>query len=163
MFILIFCRYKLTLCFVVLCTIFSPVFAHADADKGLSSGETLYVPVYSNVYSGPKATPIQLATMLSIHNVDSKYSVTIFKVDYYDSKGKFIESYIKKPISLKPFAHTFFYLKEYDTRGGPGANFIVKWRAEKKINQPIVEALMLGTRAGVSFTSSGRIIAEHVE
>jgi hypothetical protein len=84
-------------------------------------------------------------------------------VDYYNSTGKFIESYIKKPLSLKPFAHTFFYLKEYDTRGGPGANFIVKWRAEKKINQPIVEALMLGTRAGVSFTSSGRIISENAE
>jgi len=135
----------------------------ADADKALSSGETLYVPVYSNVYSGPKATPFQLATMLSIHNVDPKNSITILKVHYYDSTGKFIESYIKKPMSLKPFAHTFFYLKEYDTRGGPGANFIVKWRAEKKINQPVVEALMLGTRAGVSFTSSGRIISENVE
>jgi hypothetical protein len=163
MFILMFCRSKLPLCFVVLCTIFSPVFVQADADKGLSSGETLYVPVYSNVYSGPKATPFQLAAMLSIHNVDSKHPITILKVDYYDSTGKFIESYIKKPMSLKPFAHTFFYLKEYDTRGGPGANFIVKWHAEKKINQPIVEALMLGTRAGVSFTSSGRIIYENVE
>lgn len=163
MFTLIFCRCKLPLYFVFLCTIFSPVFVQADADKVLSSGETLYVPVYSNVYSGPKATPFQLATMLSIHNVDPKNSITILKVDYYDSTGKFIESYIKKPISLKPFAHTFFYLKEYDTRGGPGANFIVKWRAEKKINQPVVEALMLGTRAGVSFTSSGRIISENVE
>lgn len=163
MFILIFLRYKLPLCFVVICAIFSPVVVQADADNGPSSGETLYVPVYSNIYSGPKATPLQLATMLSIHNVDSKHSITILKVDYYDSTGKFIESYIKKPMSLKPFAHTFFYLKEYDTRGGPGANFIVKWRAEKKINQPIVEALMLGTRAGVSFTSSGRIISENAE
>ena len=52
---------------------------------------------------------------------------------------------------MKPFAHTFFYLKEYDTRGGPGANFIVKWRAEKKINQPIVEALMLWHKSGGIF------------
>ena len=98
--------------------------------------------------------------MLSIHNIDPGSSITILKADYYDSNGKFIESYIKTPISLKPFTHTFIYLKEYDKRGGPGANFIVKWRASKNVNQPIVEALMYGSRAGLSFTSSGQIITE---
>ena len=156
-------RYKLSLFLLVLCMLVFPILAQADTDTVLSPGETLYVPVYSNVYSGPKATPLQLATMLNIHNTDSKNSVTILKVDYYDSSGKFIESYVKKAVVLKPFAHTFFYLKEYDTRGGPGANFIVKWHAAKKVNQPIVEALMLGTRAGVSITSPGRIITEHTE
>lgn len=146
---------------LVLAIVFFPLFAQAEPDRGLSSGETLYVPIYSNVYSGPKGNPFQLATMLSIHNIDPKYSFTLLKVDYYDSNGKFIESYIKKPSVLKPFAHTFFYLKEYDTRGGPGANFVVKWRAEKNINQPIVEALMLDTRAGLSFSSSGQVITEH--
>jgi hypothetical protein len=156
----IFHKYALLVSVVVLFALFSPVFVRADVDKGLSSGETLYVPVYSNVYAGPKAVPHQLATMLSIHNIDPRNSITILKADYYDSNGKFIESYMKKPISLKPFTHTFFYLKEYDTRGGPGANFIVKWRAEKNVNQPIVEALMYGTRAGISFTSTGQIISE---
>ena len=160
---LFFCRFKLLLCFVFLCTICSPVLVWADTDRKLSSGETLYVPVYSNVYAGPKAVTHQLATMLSIHNIDPGNSITILKADYYDSNGKFIESYIKNPIILKPFTHTFFYLKEYDTRGGPGANFIVKWRAEKNVNQPIVEALMYGTRAGISFTSTGQIISEHTK
>ncbi|MFZ5907692.1 MAG: DUF3124 domain-containing protein [Nitrospirota bacterium] len=138
-----------------------PLFAGAETPPGLSSGETLYVPIYSNVYSGPKGNPFQLATMLSIHNIDPTYSLTLLKVDYYDSNGKFIESYAKKPLVLKPFTHTFYYLKEYDTRGGSGANFLVTWRAEKKINQPIVEALMLDTRAGLSFSSPGRVITKH--
>jgi hypothetical protein len=157
---LFFCRFKLLLYFVFLCTICFPVLVWADTERKLSSGETLYVPVYSNVYAGPKAVAHQLATMLSIHNIDPGNSITILKADYYDSNGKFIESYIKNPIILKPFTHTFFYLKEYDTRGGPGANFIVKWRAEKNVNQPIVEALLYGTRAGISFTSTGHIISE---
>jgi hypothetical protein len=160
---LFFCRFKLLLCFVCVCMICSPVLVWADTDRKLSSGETLYVPVYSNVYAAPKAVPHQLATMLSIHNIDPGNSITILKADYYDSNGKFIESYIKNPIILKPFTHTFIYLKEYDTRGGPGANFIVKWRAEKNVNQPIVEALMYGTRAGISFTSTGQIISEHTK
>jgi hypothetical protein len=157
---LIFCRYKLLSCFVFLCMICFPVLVRADADRKLSSRETLYVPVYSNIYAGPKAVPHQLATMLSIHNIDPGSSITILKADYYDSNGRFIESYIKTPISLKPFTHTFIYLKEYDKRGGLGANFIVKWRASKNVNQPIVEALMYGSRAGLSFTSSGQIITE---
>ena len=156
-------RNKVLFYSMVLLILCLPVVEHAEADKELSSGETLYVPVYSNVYSGPKATPFQLAAMLSIHNVDPKYTITILKVDYHDSTGKFIESYIKKPVYLKPLAHTFFYLKEYDTRGGPGATFIVKWRAEKNVNQPIVEALMYGARAGISFTSPGRVIREHTQ
>jgi len=154
---------KLLISSVMLLVLIVPALLWGETRQELSSGETLYVPVYSNIYSGPKATPFQLATMLSIHNVDPKYTITIVKVDYHDSAGKFIESYIKKPVYLKPLAHTFFYLKEYDTRGGPGANFIVKWRAEKKVNQPVVEALMYGARAGISFTSPGQIISEHAE
>jgi hypothetical protein len=159
----IFYRLWPFVCFIFLCMLWFPLSARAEADRELSSGETLYVPVYSNVYAGPKAVTHQLATMLSIHNIDPKHMLTISKADYYDSNGKFIESYIKKPIDLKPFAHIFFYLKEYDTRGGPGANFIVKWHAEKKVNQPIVEALMYGARGGISFTSPGQIITEHGE
>ena len=156
-------KHKIWLYSIILLIVFFVLSARAQADREFSSGETLYVPVYSNVYSGPKANPLQLATMLSIHNIDPKYPITVLKADYYDSNGKFVESYVKKPINLKPFAHTFVYLKEYDVRGGPGANFIVKWRAEKKVNQPIVEALMLDTKAGVSFSSIGQIISEPIE
>ncbi|NWF75523.1 MAG: DUF3124 domain-containing protein [Nitrospirae bacterium] len=145
---------------VTLITLYLPLSAQADNDKELSSGGTIYIPIYSNIYAGPKAVPHQLATLLSIHNIDPKNSITILKADYYDSNGQFIESYIKSPISLKPFHHTFIYLKEYDKRGGPGANFIVNWRADKKVNQPIVEALIYGSRAGLSFTSHGRTITE---
>jgi hypothetical protein len=156
-------RCLLRLFFVLFCMAWLPYSVRAETTKGLSFGETLYVPIYSNVYAGPKGVTHQLATMLSIHNIDPKHAITILIADYYDSNGKHIESYIKKPVELKPFAHTFFYLKEYDTRGGPGANFIVKWQSEKKVTQPIVEALIYGARAGLSFTSSGKIISEHTE
>ncbi|OGW37630.1 MAG: hypothetical protein A2Y97_10765 [Nitrospirae bacterium RBG_13_39_12] len=158
---LAFVNRKLLITSAILLVLLVPAFAWGESDRGLSAGETLYVPVYSNVYSGPKANPLQLATMLSIHNIDPKYSITMLKADYYDSNGRFVESYVKSPVTLNPFAHAYFYLKEYDKRGGPGANFIVKWRAEKKVNQPIVEALMLGVREGVSFLSTGHTIIEH--
>lgn len=129
----------------------------------LSSGKSVYVSIYSNIYSGTKAVRLELAAMLSIRNTDPKYPITILKADYYDTSGKMIDSYVKKPLKLKPLETTYVYIKEYDKRGGPGANFIVKWQAEKKVNQPIIEGVMLGTRQGVSFICPGQIITEDSE
>jgi len=160
---LMFHRHKLLLYSIVLSIALLPALTRAEPDKGLSSGESVYVSIYSNIYSGPKAVRLELAAMLSIRNTDPKYPITILKADYYDTSGKMIDSYVKKPMKLKPIESTYFYIKEYDKRGGPGANFIVKWQAEKKVNQPIIEGVMLGTRHGVSFISPGQIITEHSE
>ena len=35
--------------------------APANSEIQLSAGETIYVPIYSNVFSGPKKLPFQLA------------------------------------------------------------------------------------------------------
>ena len=129
----------------------------------LSNGESVYVAVYSNVYSGPKAKPFELASMLSIRNTDPQNKITILKADYYDNDGKLLDQYIKNPIGLKPLASTYFYLKEYDKRGGPGANFIVKWQSETAVNQPIIEGIMLGLASGqgLSFICPGKVIKPH--
>jgi len=74
-----------------------------------------------------------------------------------------INRYIKEHLELGPLASTHFYIKEYDKRGGPGANFIVKWRSANKVNKPIIEGIMLGLTSGqgLSFTCPGQIIKEH--
>jgi hypothetical protein len=131
-------------------------------NRTLSQGETVYVSIYSNVHAGPKGTPFLLSAMVSIRNTDPKNEITITGADYYDTDGKKIESYIKSPIRLKPLASTFFNIKEYDNRGGPGANFLVKWNSKKLVNQPIIEGVMLGLRSGqgVSFICPGQILIE---
>ncbi|MBL0699348.1 MAG: DUF3124 domain-containing protein, partial [Desulfosarcina sp.] len=60
---------------------------------------------------------------------------------------------------------THFLVKVYDKRGGPGANFIVKWQSDNKVNQPIIEGVMLSTKSqlGISFICPGKIISEHKE
>ena len=128
----------------------------------LSSGASVYVPVYSNVYSGPRAKSFELAAMISIRNTDPKNPITIVKADYYDNDGKLIARYLKDAIVLKPLASTHYYIKEYDKRGGPGANFIVKWESETKVNQPIIEGIMLGLASGqgLSFICPGKTIIE---
>jgi hypothetical protein len=137
--------------------------SNVSAHEKLSKGETVYVSIYSNVYSGPKLRPLPLAGMLSIRNTDPTHAITIYLADYFDTKGNKITGYIKEAIQLKPLESTFFYIDTYDTSGGPGANFIVKWRSEKRVNQPIIEGVMLGIRSqqGISFISPGKVITEH--
>lgn len=148
---------------ILMSIFFLPICSQAKTDTELSSGETVYVSIYSNIYSGPKAVRLELAAMLSMRNTDPKYPIAILKADYYDTSGKLVESYVKKPIKLKPLESTYIYLKEYDKRGGPGANFIVMWQAEKKVNQPIIEGVMMATRQGISLICPGQIITEHSE
>lgn len=136
---------------------------HTSAGEQLSKGEIVYVSIYSNVYSGVKLHALELSGMLSIRNTDPKYSITIQKADYYDSKGKLLEQYLTQPLKLKALESTHFLVKVSDKRGGPGANFIVKWESGHKVNQPIIEGIMLSTRAqqGISFICPGKIISEH--
>ena len=47
-----------------------------------------------------------------------------------------------------------------DTAGGPGAKFLVSWEGPAGIDEPIVEAVMVGLAGniGLAFTTSGRAL-----
>jgi len=136
--------------------------AEMDVNKALSHGETVYVSIYSHVLAGPKAKPFPLSSMLVIRNTDLKNEITVSLADYYDTNGKMLEKYLKNPLTLKPLASTYLYIREQDLRGGPGANFLVKWHSDKWVNQPIIEAVMLGLTSGqgVSFICPGQVLME---
>jgi hypothetical protein len=129
----------------------------------LSRGETVYVPVYSNVFSAPKQVPFYLAAILSIRNTDMANSLTVQSADYFDTKGKLLKRYYQKPLTLAPLETVYIYIPEDDVAGGVGANFIVKWKASQEVNMPIVECVMIGTKSGqgISFVSPGQVIKEY--
>ncbi len=132
------------------------------ANAETSLGQVLYVPVYSNVYSGPQNRAVNLTAVVSIRNVDPESDIEVHRVDYYDTEGKFIKSYINQKINLKAFSVHEFIVDESDTSGGSGAKFIIEWRVkgDRPVNTPIVEAIMLTTRSGlgVSFVTRGKEI-----
>ena len=156
------CNRLVPLIIIIVCTLLFDA-DNACAHEKLSKGETVYVSIYSKVYLGPKSIPFQMSAMLSIRNTDPKYTITIHLADYFNTKGEKITGYIKEAIQLKPFESTSFNIGEYDKKGGAGANFIVKWSSKEKVNQPIIEGIMLGTKSGqgVSFVCPGKIITEH--
>lgn len=134
----------------------------ATAPLRLPKGQTVYVPVYSNVFTGPRKLPFQLAATLSIRNTDPSASFRVTTIDYYDTSGKLVRSNLEKPVTLGPLASTFVHIEEKDNSGGFGANFIVRWSADRAINAPIIECVMIGATSGqgISFVTSGQEIKE---
>lgn len=135
-------------------------YANAKDQIQLSTGQTVYVPVYSHIYSGNREKPFYLATTLSIRNTDPDKGITIFSADYYDSSGELIEKYLASPRDLRPLESIRYVIKESDKTGGSGANFIVKWKSRQGVNSPVIESIMIGTQnqQGISFTSRGLVI-----
>lgn len=132
------------------------------AQTGLSQGQTVYVPVYSRVFFGDKARTFELSVTLSIRNTDAKAPIKLTKVAYYDQNGKHVRDFLKKPVELKPWNSTRFFIKESDVTGGAEAFFIVVWQAATQVNPPIIEGVMISVRGqqGVSFISRGTPIAD---
>lgn len=134
----------------------------AESGIRLSKGQTVYVPAYSNVFTGPRKLPFQLAATLSIRNTDFSNTIRITSIDYFDTNGKLIRRYLEKPLPLGPLASTYIHIEEKDVSGGFGANFIVRWSGDKVVNTPIIECVMIGATSGqgISFVSPGQEIRE---
>jgi hypothetical protein len=152
-------QYCLSFWGVLLLTLLCTTSVPAEAEVILSKGQTVYVPVYSHIYSGPKSTPVQLDTILSIRNTDPASAITVIAVDYYDSEGKHIKNYLTEQVRLNAMASTRYIVQIYDKSGGSGANFIVKWQSKEKVNAPIIEGIMTGHK-GISFVSRGQAIKD---
>lgn len=128
----------------------------------LTQGQTVYIPVYSEVLHGNanadgKPDRWLLSATLSVRNTDLKNSLTLRSIRYYDSNGDLIREYPAGK-ALGPLATAEVFVEHKDKSGGSGANFLVVWDASKPINTPIIETVhtnFFGTRALV-FTSSGR-------
>jgi hypothetical protein len=134
----------------------------ATADIRLSQKQTVYVPVYSNVFSGPRKRPLQLEATLAIRSTDPVTSLRITAIDYYNTGGKLVRSHLKRAQVLGPLASTDVHIEERDVSGGFGANFIVRWEADRVINAPIIECVMIGASGGqgISFVSPGQEVRE---
>lgn len=121
--------------------------------------QTLYVPVYSSIPHYMDSLT-HLSAILSIRNVSPNDEIIISKVDYFDTNGKFLKSFIDKPFSLGKLSSKDFPIPVMDLSGGTGANFIVTWESEKKVVAPIIETIHIGKLGtqGFSFTSQAKEI-----
>ena len=129
---------------------------HAGSEPEFSTGQTVYVPVYSNVYIGNRETPLNLSANVSVRNTDPAHPITVLSADYYDTDGSLVKKYLTKPNKLKPLGSVYFFVKTSDSTGGWGANFIIRWQSDTDVSLPIIESLMSGTSGTHAFTYSSR-------
>ncbi len=125
---------------------------------------TVYVPIYSSIYWGlnHREKPVELAATVSIRNVSSRHRLVLESVRYYDSGGKQVREYVNAPAELGSLATVEYVIPQRDTTGGPGANFLVRWAGSAEMDEPLIEAVMVGQigSAGISFTSQGRVVKD---
>lgn len=117
-----------------------------------------YVPVYSSVSMSQGKVRADFSVTLSIHNTSETRPLVLRRIAYFDTSGRMVESYLKAPVALKPFAAIEVFVPTADVRGGTGANFMVDWAASGEISEPVIEALMVGSVGSghYAFTAQGR-------
>jgi len=125
--------------------------------KELSWQDTVYVPIYSDIYSRSKQVRFYLTATLSIRNTSLTDSIYIEDIDYYDTDGDLIRKYLDKVLLLKPMQSIEYVIEKDDKVGGAGANFIVYWGADVSNLSPVFQGIMISTNGqqGVAFLTEG--------
>ena len=132
-------------------------------DINVVKGQEIYVPAYSSIKSPVRKNDILLSINLSIRNTDPLNSIYLSYVDFYNTSGKITKRFLKNPIKIDPMATESFHISQSDTIGGHGANFYLEWVADTTVNEPIVEAIMIGSyesHQGYSWTCPGRVVKQ---
>lgn len=129
------------------------------------SGNLVYVPAYSRVFSYKDHQTMSLVTTLAVHNTDPDHPLILRSVRYYSENGTLIKEYVKQARMLAPMATAIYHLFPEKPGVGIGSNAVVEWVSEYKIVKPIIEAIMISTEGtqGISFISPGYTIREIIK
>lgn len=126
----------------------------------LAVKHTTYVPIYSSLHVADHSQPIDLGATVSLRNVSDRVPVILTGVDYYDSDGVLVRSFMEQPAELGPLMSAEFFIARLDRSGGSGANFLIHWGLREPGPDLVAEAVMHGRdgAAGISFVSEGRLV-----
>ena len=139
----------------------------AIATEELSLGQTLYLPVYSEIWHGDRVIdnkhPVKklVSALVSIRNTSFKTPIRVFSASYYSTEGKLLKEYINKPILISAMGTYELFVERKETEGGSGANFVIQWDSTVMTNPPIVEAVHADISSGsyaLTFITTARPI-----
>ena len=127
----------------------------------LVKGQTLYLPIATNYMKDDVS--FRVTAEVIIHNTDPDHAINLVKMDFYDTDGKLVKSYLQEPLKLNPASGRRFRVKDsVPDAAGAAAHFIIQWQADNKVVAPLVSGLLLGSRGtrGYAITTAPRIIRE---
>lgn len=127
-----------------------------EKPDSLIEGKT-YLPIYSEIYSRTMNTKYLTTATISIRNTNLNDKIYIDKIDYYNTQGNKIRTYLKNTIFLEPMETKEIVIEYLDKEGGSGANFVFDWSCKPNINKPYFQAVMVTITGsfGLSFTTEG--------
>ncbi len=140
----------------------SPYMASASGMGRLAHGGQVYVPVYPSIYYMGMKKSLELTVTLSVHNISPDQEIMLESVEYFSKTGKLISKMLPQPRKLSPLETTSFVVTQQKEAGGVGANFMVTWKAEKRVSPPVIQGIMIGTTGaqGISFLTDGVTVKE---
>lgn len=137
----------------------------AMAQRTLSNGQHLYLPIYAFIQYGDVDTrgvarQVPVSALVSIHNTDLDRPLKLLSARYYSTEGKFLRNFVSSPRILKPMETLEFLVERRDMVGGSGANFVIQWEAEVPVSPPLVQALHveMQTNRAIVFTTDAVLI-----
>ena len=137
----------------------------ALAQRALSNGQHLYLPIYSVIQYGDRdrsgsARELPVSSLVSIHNTDLDRPIRLVAARYYATDGKFLRDLVSSPRVLKPMETVEFLVERRDVVGGSGANFVIQWDAAVPVSPPLVQALHVEvqTNRAIVFTTDAVLI-----
>lgn len=119
--------------------------------------DTVYVPVYSDIYNETKDMRYLLTATLSIRNTSYDDTVVVNEIEYFDTRGRLLKEYLDHPVFLVPMATIEYVIEQKDRSGGSGANFMVNWSAKDDRVIPVIQSVMISVsgQQGVAFSCNG--------
>ena len=152
---------------VLAACLFAACAAAATAQEPLppSSGQTLYLPIYSDLWHGDLGSrnlpdKTALSALVSIRNTDPAQPIRILSARYHDTQGKLLRDFVPKVRSVPPLGTLELFIERAESAGGSGASFLIRWQADRPVNPPVVEAVHADLRnpRTVSFITVARPI-----
>lgn len=141
----------------------SPVMAAEE----LTSGQALYLPVYSHIWYGDRRgsdnTPSMslVSVLVSIRNTSLRTPIRVTSARYYSTEGKLLREYLVKPVLIGVMGTHELFVERKESDGGSGANFVIQWDSASATNSPVVEALHADIKSGnhaLTFITTGHPI-----
>lgn len=122
----------------------------------LAEKRWVYVPVYSHLYGEDGTSTVGMTTTLSIRNTSFTDSFYVSRVDYHGSQGELLKAYLQKTLVVRPMHSVEFVVERMESKGGAGANFVVRWHApQTPVNTPLIQSVTSIISTGFSFVNEG--------
>ncbi len=138
----------------------------AVAAEELSSGQALYLPIYSHIWHGDRIAnkqPVKslVSALVSIRNTSLKTPIRVVSARYYSTEGKLLREYLPKPVEVGAMGTLELFVERKESAGGSGANFIINGMPPRKPIRPSSKPFMRTSRAAARQSRLSRRLARY--